>query len=398
MTVRNTELTMYSERHPSMQHHHSMPYYLPPGQRHQYGNAPAIHHSPYPPQARPVRVNQQLDYSRRPEIHHIPPSHPMCPPISIPPLRLAPNSKKRKLNNAHIQGISEVVALKNENSLLKRAYEAETKVLKLEKQQLETQLVAVQKELTETKSREEKLLQIKQKFVQLQENYNGLMANRNDLGKTYHSLKAENEVLKKRNDELLQKTQEYKGIIDGLRECSLHGPDADLSCLKFPIIKSEDSIKRTVDVQNLKESLKSNKMIHKHRHRGYADELILYLDANKNDDAKYLNPMTSIKKRLNDMTEKFKIESHRSEALIGQYGLKATQNIPNNAILGRLTGLECTAEEWERAFIGTNCYEKNMKYLCQFEAGKGKNKLNVIIDPIAAKLDAFGPLYINDCR
>merc|ERR1712228_47977 len=89
---------------------------------------------------------------------------------------------------------------------------------------------------------------------------------------------------------------------------------------------------------------------------------------------------------------------HRSEALIGQYGLRATQNIPNNAILGRLTGLECTSDEWERAFVGTNSYEKNMIYLCQFLAGKGNNKLSVIIDPIAAKLDAFGPLYINDCR
>merc|ERR1712083_500890 len=57
-----------------------------------------------------------------------------------------------------------------------------------------------------------------------------------------------------------------------------------------------------------------------------------------------------------------------------------------------------TTEEWERAFLGTNTYEHNMKYLCQFEAGKGKNKLNIIIDPIAANMESFGPLYINDCR
>ena len=223
------------------------------------------------------------------------------------------------------------------------------------------------------------------------------------LRKQYENTRAQKRALQAHNEKLQQAADKNNAIIGKLKKCVIYGTAINLlRDLKFPPITSEDGMQRTQRVYNLKQESFNPKIITKTRFafsRAVHIKLEAFFKTNKHDRQRYVNPITTENgKRLNDITEKFQIQEHRSESLRYQIGLRANQNISDDAVLGTYSGLECTNEEWERAFIGTNCYEKNMKYLHRFDVGKGKNKLSVIIDPIAAKLGAFGGLYINDCR
>lgn len=245
------------------------------------------------------------------------------------------------------------------------------------------------------------------KCNKMEEMYGTITTEISNIRKIYRSKESE---LKQKNDklnaELSQLTKKCDPLyadklISELKECALNGP-ASLIDKDLQLTRCKDGIKRTQKVIDLQKQVYDKQMVNGYDFTQHVEQrLDQFFEDYEEDSAemKNTNPITSMNKlRLNEITEKFIITTHRTKALIGEYGLRATQDIKDDTILGRLAGLECTFDEWFHAVDGTKDEEKNIKYMVKFEVGK--DQCLVVIDPMAREEfgPLFGPNYINDCK
>eukprot|EP01084_Bolivina_argentea_P195351 335148_1 len=87
------------------------------------------------------------------------------------------------------------------------------------------------------------------------------------------------------------------------------------------------------------------------------------------------------------------LSNHRIDALNGQKGVIATKVIGENTCISQYSGVEYSADEWDKIYSGSNKFIKHRQYLCSSDI----NNYKITIDPMELS-DKQYCIYINDYR
>lgn len=256
--------------------------------------------------------------------------------------------------------------------------------------------------------------------------------------------------LDKENKALKQRLSLMENQLIGTRAVAINGAGPRLDNLKFikpEIGASNDesfsvNYKRTQGVEELRERVTGKYDTSKWKIEGdedlydYFDSILSFLNENE-ENVVIPNVLFPNEERMNmskedsddddddeeneyltrlqtECLEKFRITNNvRVPSLNGQFGVRATMNIPKSTVVGQYIGVEYLESEFHAAYAGTT--ESALKNIYAFNLSVGDNPTNsnkangrnqnvpkIVIDAHGFECDAKGDkpmlIFVNDCR